>query len=491
MIDMSRNMMYHITNLNTQSERISYQMATGKAQDKGSEDSVLHSKIINLEDKIRVTEGLKLQIEKTRALNDTADVNIAETKKSIESIKLDVMKALNDGMDRNDKLSLATNLIGIREGIIDKVNTNIDGEYIFSGSVTTNEAIKKDDDFELNGKVEFGGDGFLREVAVAPGSYRDRGVTAYDVIFYNASSASAGESFTFSEGERIIDENGNEWKLNATKDTLQQYDKNGNLSSPIIEISASIPSSNSIKVDLGIGLNSDANGDYKITIDGTDYTYTADGTKDANDIFSSLKASIEADGYSVSGSLENDDQFTISHSSNITVSVSNTDVNYNTVASNEHEVTANSIAIPATFSVNIPTEPAGRLFEAKHNYLDDLNVMINALKGHGTALDGTKSMVIDNAQVDEVMQEYLGRTTTQYDATNIGHGELGGRNSVFETSYEKLETQLTQYNIFYQETSGADLAKLAMESKSLELTYQSLYSTISKMNQLSLINFLK
>jgi len=491
MIDMSRNMMYHITNLNTQSERISYQMATGKAQDKGSEDSVMHSKIINLEDKIRVTEGLKLQIEKTRALNDTSDINIAETKTSLESIKLDIMKALNDGMDRSDKLALATNLKGIREGIIDMVNTNIDGEYIFSGSVTTNVTLSKDNEFELNGKVEFGGDGFLREVAVAPGSYRDRGVTAYDVIFYNASSASAGETFTFSEGERIIDENGNEWKLNATKDYLQQYDKNGNLSSPIIEISASIPSSNSIKVDLGIGTNADASGDYNIVVDGTTYTYTAGGADDAATVFASLKASIEADGYTVSASLENDDQFTIHHSSNITVSVSNTDPNYNTVATNEQEVSGSSIAIPGTFSVNIPTEPAGRLLEAKHNYFDDLNVIINALEGYGTALDGTKSIVIDNAQVDNIMKEYLGRTTTQYDYTNIGHGELGGRNSVFEVSYEKLESQLTQYNIFYQETAGADLAKLAMESKSLELTYQSLYSTIAKMNQLSLINFLK
>jgi len=400
MIDMSRNMLYHVNNLNEQNTRISYQMATGKVQDKGSEDSVLHSKIINLEDKLRVTEGLTLQIEKTRALNDTADVNMAEVKKALESIKIDTLKALNDGMDRSDKLALATNLKGIRETIIDRVNTQIDGEYIFSGSVTTKETLVKDKDYDQNGKVEFGGDGFLREIAVAPGSYRDRGITAYDAIFYSADKAIAGEDFNFNQDDRIIDENGYEWKLNSNQDKLQKYDKHGDLTSPVDELAVS-----------------------------------------------SVSAEVEA--------------------------------------------TATNIAEPARFKISVPTDPGGRLFEAKHNYLDDLNVMINALEGYSTKLNGEKGDVVDDVQVDVVMNEYLGRTSSQYDASNIGHGELGGRNTVFEVAYEKLQSQLTQYNIFLQETDGADLTKLAMDSKSLEMTYQSLYSTIAKMNQLSLINFLK
>jgi flagellar hook-associated protein 3 FlgL len=85
----------------------------------------------------------------------------------------------------------------------------------------------------------------------------------------------------------------------------------------------------------------------------------------------------------------------------------------------------------------------------------------------------------------------LDQTTKQFDATNIGHGELGGRSSTFETAYDKLLAKETNYNILLQETGGADLAKLSMESKALEMTYQSLYSTIAKMNEMSLLNYIK
>ncbi len=401
MIDKTGNMLYHISNLNTENERISYQMASGKVLDQGSDDAMLHARIINIEDKLRVTDGLKLQIEKTRALNDTADTNIVETKTALDGISIDLMKALNAGMERSDKLALASNLTGIRENLIDRVNTQVDGEYLFTGSVTTKETLIRDSDFKLNGQVDFGGDGFLRKIAVQPGSYRDRGVTAYDVSFYNSSTATAGTTgFTFQADERIIDEDGHEWKLNAAKDKLQQYDNNGIITDPIKELAI----------------------------------------------------------------------------------ISDTA---------ESEATGTSQAVKATYTLDVPTTPEGRLFEAKHNYFDDLNIIINALEGHFTKLDGTKGNIATDTAVSDTIRIGLEQTAKQFDATNIGHGELGGRNNVFEVAYDKILTQSTHYNILLQDTSGVDLAKLAMESKSLEMTYQSLYTTIAKMNELSLINFLK
>ena len=50
MINTSQNMLYHISNLNSENERITYQMATGTNQDKGSEDSILYSDLIDLDD---------------------------------------------------------------------------------------------------------------------------------------------------------------------------------------------------------------------------------------------------------------------------------------------------------------------------------------------------------------------------------------------------------------------------------------------------------
>lgn len=424
MIDTSRNMLYHIGNLNTENERISYQMATGKILDKGSDNSILHSNIINLEDKLRVTQGLMLQITKTQAMNETADAALEEIKVALgkgetNSIQTDLLKGLNSGMDRSDKLSLATNLRGIRDNLIDRMNTRVDGEYVFTGSNTNIQTLEKDADYANNGKVNYEGDGFLRKVAVQPGSYRDRGITAYDASFYTESKANAGESFTFNEGERIIDENGFEWKLNVAGTQLQKYDYNGNIYHP---------------------LNTDP----------------LLGDVTAVDIDASTVAVEAWDG--IAPAIE----------------------------------PANPQAVRATYTINnIGSSPTGKVFEAKHSYFDDLNIIINALEGKATNLDGTKAGTISDEAVRVSLSTGLEQTATQFDATNIGHGELGGRNNVFNVSYEKLTTQETHYNILIQETNGADLAKLSMESKALELTYQSLYTTISKMNKLSLLDYIR
>jgi len=416
MIDTSRNMLYHLGNLNAENQRISEQMATGKSINTGSENSILHSNVINLEDKLRVTEGLMLQISKTQVMNDSADTSLQELKIALGGdefgggIQDDLLKALNSGMQRSDKLALATNLRGIRDNMFDLMNTKVDGEFVFTGSDTTIKTLEKDSDFANNGKVTYEGDGFLREVAVQPGSYRDRGVTAYDAMFYTSNKANAGEEFNFEDGERIIDENGFEWKLNVAGDQLEKYDYNGNIYHP---------------------LNTDP-------------------------LLGDVTALPVIDN------------------------------------SDEVEATATNQASKNTYTItNIGSSPTGKVFEAKHNYFDDLNVMINALEGYSTKLDGTKGFEIDDELVRQTVANGLEQNENQFDATNIGHGELGGRNAVFETAYEKLTAQETNYNILIQQTTGADLAKLAMESKALELTYQSLYATISKMNSLSLLNYIK
>jgi flagellar hook-associated protein 3 FlgL len=492
MIDTSTNMLYHIGNLNTQNEKISRQMATGKAIDKGSENSLLHGDLINLEDKLRVTMGLQLQVVKTKAINDVADSNLTDIKSALDKIKVDLLKGLNDGMDRSDKLALATNLKGIRDNLYDRMNARVDGEYVYTGSETTKQTLVKDSNFESNGQIEFNGDGFLRKIAVQPGSYRDRGVTAYDTAFYNTDSARAGEVIVFKAGDRIIDENGHEWKANEAGDKIQQYDHNGLLYDPPIEINLYRTNEPKVQVDLGIGTNADATGNFTINVDGN--AFTAAGA-DAATVFAALKAQIEAhpNGYTVSSSLENNDTFYINSpdTTPIVVTGSDTDASYDMSISNQIEATGSAQSREATWTFTVPTTPEGREFEAKHNYFDDLNKIINALEGYSTKLDGTKGPSIPDGAVRTILEDGLDQTSKQFDATNIGHGELGGRNAIFNTGYDKLTAQVTHYNILIQEYGAADMAKLAMESKALELTYQSLYTTISKMNNLSLVNFLK
>ena len=414
MIDTSRSMLFHIGNLNIESKRISYQMGTGKNLENGSDDSLLHANIIQLEDKLRVTQNLKLQIVKSKAANSVSDSSFKEMKNLLDKVKIDLLKGLNDGMDRSDKLALATNLRGIRENMYDLTNVRVDGEYVFSGSVTTKQTFIKDPDYDQNGKITFEGDNFLRKIAVQPGSYRDRGVTGFEIGFYTASKAITGDSFSFTEGERVLDSEGHEWKLNSDETKLQRYDHNGVVYHPPVEMDVINPSTPAVAIE-------------------------ADATQQATKRVFTIDGNIPS-----------------------------------------------SITTSAGETINI----AHLQFESKHNYFDDLNIIINALEGYSTKLDGTKADIIDDALVDDSLRAGLGQTSKQFDYTNIGHGELGGRNHVFNIAHDKLLSQETHYNILLTETSAADMTELAMKSKQLELTYSAVYSTITRMNSLSLVNFL-
>ena len=58
MINRTDQMIYRLSNLDTQQQRVSYQMNTKEILQNGSDDSVLYSRIISVDDKVRTYECL-------------------------------------------------------------------------------------------------------------------------------------------------------------------------------------------------------------------------------------------------------------------------------------------------------------------------------------------------------------------------------------------------------------------------------------------------
>ena len=411
MIDLTNVMSYRIKNLDRENERITYQMSTGKVLHRGSDDSVRFDRYTDFEIDYRIYDGLKLQLQKNQVVNEQSDTIVGDVKKEIENIKTHLLKSLNSGMTLADMEAVAMNLRGIRENLIDLANTQVDGEYIFSGSDTTKKTFLKDEQYKINGRVDFGGrNARLRKAAVDKGVYRERGITIHNVLMYKTDSTAGDGKISFRERDYIIDEYGYKWKLNSDGDKLEKYDEDDSLTGDYLSVSSD---------DV-----TDENGyTYKV--------YTTETIDEAKD--------------------------------------------------NGH------------ISAEVRT---GLRLEVRHNYLDDLNQAINALEGYRTNVSdgddfGKKDDEIDYGEIRKVLQQALDRTSKVYDAANIGHAELGGRNKIFEDAQMRIETKLTHINILMQETNGVDLAKVAMESKSLQLTYNALYATVTKLNELSLVKFLR
>lgn len=379
MINTTNEMTYRLDNLNAQQRKISYQMSTGRKIDNGSDDSVSYARQIQIEDKINMYEGLKSQIDRVNAQNNSADSTMSEIKKLLEFTKAEMIKASTSTTDANAKAGIAINLEGVKDNLLMLANTQVDGQYLFSGSDATVKPFEDDG----TGRIVYKGDTQLKKVAIEDGLYRNRGINGFDMMMYNTDVATKNDpNLSFQEDQRIIDQDNFEWKLDASKTNLVRYDYEGN-------------------------------------------------------------------------------------------------------ATTDTKSVTNDGATPPTYTVNIGTTD-GQKFEAKSNIFDDFNEVIDALNG----VDSTGNP-ISESEANSTIGSLLDNMGDAFDAVNIAHSELGGRNRIFENALESVNSKITQFNILFQEVGAADLSKVAVEAKALELTYTALYSTINRTNELSLVNFVR
>jgi len=436
MINNTDQIFYRLDNLNVEQRRISYQMSTKKILENGSDDSVLYSREIYVEDKLRTYDGLKTQISKTTAQNNVSDSTLGEIKKLLEKVKTELIKANTDTTTEDGRRAIAVSIAGIKDNLFDLVNTEVEGEYLFSGSDSSKVAFTKD----ANGKVSYVGDNSLRKVLVEEGSYRERGVNGFDMMMYATSTATRGQTLTFSDDSRITDQDGNEWQMHKKVAAGGDLAFNGH---PLVDGNGTSWTLNSAIPQLEDG----SGGVIPATVSGSVYTVT-------------VPPGINGLGYNQLRQYNED----------------GTLVGYN------------GINVSGTSPNQTATVPnvEGTKFEAKASIFDALDNVINALNRVDSVGDP-----ITEAQAKAGISTGVDEIEKAYDSVNVAHAELGGKNKMFEISLERVSAKYTQFDILLSEVSGVDLAKVAAESKALELTYTSLYATIQRTSELSLTNFLR
>lgn len=448
MINQTDQMLYRLSNLDALQQKNSYQMSTGKKLEQGSDDSVLYSREIFVDDKIKTYEGLETQMNRTAVQNNAADSSMSEIKNILEYVKAELIKANTATTTEDGLKAIAVNLAGMKQNLYDLANTQVEGEYVFAGSDSSVKPFEKDTD----GNINYVGNNKLRRVAVEEGSYRERGINGLDMMMYSSSTAYKGETLNFKEDDRIIDQDGNEWKMREPISNEAE----------ILSFSVKSPSTS---VDI---------------IDGNNKIWTLDTLTGAPYF---LK---EEGGGSIN---VNYDSASSSYSLVVPTGSENMGVNELVKYNLDNEIVIpEEILEPTVGELGreiITPSVDGTKFEAKSNIFNLMDEVVNSLSkqdssGNPISLSDARMQISDG----------LGKMDKAFDAVNIAHAELGTRNKVFEVSLERVSSKLTQYNILSQTLGAADLSKVAMEAKSLELTYTALYSTISKTNQLSLVNFL-
>lgn len=379
MVSMTNQLLYQLEVVNKQNLEVNYQMSTGNEIQQGSDDSALYAEILNIEYEIDAYKGIETQLNQETIFNSNSDSSTAGIKTQMEIINSEVIKALNGGMDASSKASISQNIKGMQETIFNLANESSNDEYIFAGSATGEQPFVK----AADGSVDYVGSLDNKQIMVDKNTYKDQGITGMDLLFYSSDVAPMGDDLVFGEDERIIDQEGNEWKF-------IDHDGDGNIDNDKLFI----------------------NGD-------------ATGT-----------------------------------SMNVT----------------------NNAATPIEYTV-INTQAT--TLEAKTNYFDVLDEITNALE-----MKDKDGNTISEDDANAILSASLEKIEKAYDSTNTSHSNLGSKNKAFDNYSTTISAKITNYQVFYEETASTDLTEAAIKAQSLETTYSALYSTINRVNSLSLANYI-
>jgi flagellar hook-associated protein 3 FlgL len=518
MINITDQMMFNLGNLNKENMRINYQLSSGKILQNGSDDTAVFSKDLYFNDKIRVYEGIHEQVKRAMTLNDSVDSNLANVKLELDVVKTSMLKTLNAGMQQSDKKAVATEIEGIKENFFAWANTSINNEYLFAGSNSTQQPFVKD----ANGKISYVGDNVLKQVPVEPNSYRDRGVTGYDAFntWDFPESITTGEKLDFFATDTIKDNNGTTWTLNALTSKLEDSSGTG-ASLEVIKLNGGYQFKDPLPDDFKNG-NGDAVTSFTSnttvhttvadpnTMTFSDYHIIEDNEGNAWEINREKMELRNGEGDVIALTAVGDNyefpvtSFTNSHGDTINeftlrdaqvrqydkygnltgenLLVSKID-NGDGLIDNEGDTGL----LEPKYKTQTVTD-SSLIFESKHNIFNDLDDIITTLNGYSLT-DGVTP--ISEEEQNDFIRASLDKITAAFDAVNIAHSKVGSRNKIIEDASINISAKITNFNVMALENNQADLAKVAMEAKSLEMTYTALYSTVSRMHQLNLVNFLK
>lgn len=131
------------------------------------------------------------------------------------------------------------------------------------------------------------------------------------------------------------------------------------------------------------------------------------------------------------------------------------------------------------------TNTSSSNLEVNHSLFDDLTTLVNALRLEDD--DGNTISEDDATSIITQMQENLDYA---YSSQNISHSIVGTRTNTIDTYSEIIQAKLTNLAVLESEYASADLTALAVEAQALENTYTALYSTINRVNSLSLVQYL-
>lgn len=130
----------YLRNLNRQTSKVQKyqnQLSSLKEVSKPSDDPLTVSKIMDLNNSITQNEHYLNTIEDAIDWTNVQDAALGQASNSLGRIRTLIQSAANDTMNTEDRQAVKSNIEGEIGALVDALNTNFGGRYVFGGQDTT------------------------------------------------------------------------------------------------------------------------------------------------------------------------------------------------------------------------------------------------------------------------------------------------------------------------------------------------------------------
>lgn len=151
----------YLRNLNrnlAQMQKYHNQLSSGKEVSKPSDNPMLVSKIMSLKDNIAANEQYNTNISDSLGWTQTQDTALNDVSRTLNRIRDLMIYGANGSLSDTDRAAIKDEVEMQMGQLVDVLNTNFDGRYIFAGQKTTTRPFELVDGKNGNKAIKYSGD---------------------------------------------------------------------------------------------------------------------------------------------------------------------------------------------------------------------------------------------------------------------------------------------------------------------------------------------
>ncbi len=138
--------------INQELKKVTEQISSGKKIQNSYDDPTIYNDSLKLDSHINELKGVQDRTQKAKNFTAASDAALQEFANSVRNIKNRLINASNAALNKDNLKTLADELELEKEHMINIANTQIAGQYLFSGSATSIKPIDANGQYNGNGE---------------------------------------------------------------------------------------------------------------------------------------------------------------------------------------------------------------------------------------------------------------------------------------------------------------------------------------------------